>query len=259
MNDLETSRLLERLAETFPDQPAPLQALLAASRGARRDRNRKTIASGVAVISLVFGGGVIVQQAVSDGYGRPKSDSFADAEPNSQKQVTVPDLVGKDASAAVSTLHDLGFETSLDTASIDPAAIIASMVPGPGTVVRAGERIDLALANNSSCPTVPKARALADPATVPAPEGAQVMTNADDSVAAWFERPQTLPVLVVYDLDRKKELVREDLGVGEDERKASLRVGTDAVYFQSSADPQVWLWSRWEKGLRYPSVYEVCS
>lgn len=163
-----------------------------------------------------------------------------------KEAVSEPDLASAQDAFVVPVADMLDLATDPTMVIPEPSATIES--PSPTTE------------SQEACPSVPKPLALADPDAVPAPAGTHVVTNRQASVAAWFERaPSTLPVLVVYDLVHRRQLIWEDLGVGEDKRKASLRVGDDAVYFQSSTDPQVWLWSRWQKGQRYPTAYQVCD
>lgn len=114
--------------------------------------------------------------------------------------------------------------------------------------------------NQGACPPVPASPHEIDRSTVPAPDDVKGLTANDaGTVAAWFE-PESgpLPFLVVYDLVSGVELAREDLGVGEDLRSSSLRVDESALYYQSSADANVWLRYRWGVD-DYPRVYVLCT
>lgn len=74
----DTTRLLERLAATFPDQPAPLPTLVEAAHAGRRRRTRRTIALVAASGVLALGAGITVQQALPDD-GARRSDRVADS------------------------------------------------------------------------------------------------------------------------------------------------------------------------------------
>lgn len=75
MND--TARLLERLAETFPDRPAPLPDLVAAAHAGQRRRTRRTVALAAVACVLAIGAGVMLQQVLPDD-GVRQSDRVAD-------------------------------------------------------------------------------------------------------------------------------------------------------------------------------------
>lgn len=133
---------------------------------------------------------------------------------------------------------------------------IASTPTGPATTPLPGE----APVSDGPCPPVPASTSDIDRSTVPAPDDAKGLTANDAGTAAtWFE-PESgrLPFLVVYDLVAGVELAREDLGVGEDLRSSSLRMDESALYYQSSADANVWLRYRWGVD-DYPSVYVLCT
>ena len=137
---------------------------------------------------------------------------------------------------------------------VDPST--ASRPTGSATTPLPGE----APVREGPCPPVPASINDIDRSTVPAPNDAEGLTANDAGTGAtWFE-PESgpLPFLVVYDLVSGVELAREDLGVGEDLRSSSLRMDESAVYFQSSADANVWLRYRWAVD-DYPSVYVVCT
>ncbi len=73
----DTTRLLERLAATFPDQPAPLPTLVEAAHAGRRRRTRRTIALVAASSVLALGAGITLQQLLPDD-GARRSDRVAD-------------------------------------------------------------------------------------------------------------------------------------------------------------------------------------
>lgn len=73
----DTTRLLERLAATFPDQPAPLPTLVEAAHAGRRRRTRRTIALVAASSVLALGGGITLLQVLPDDAAR-RSDRVAD-------------------------------------------------------------------------------------------------------------------------------------------------------------------------------------
>ena len=132
----------------------------------------------------------------------------------------------------------------------------ANTPTGPATTPFPGE----APVSEGPCPPVPASTHDVDRSTVPAPDDAKGLTANDaGTVATWFE-PESgpLPFLVVYDLVSGVELAREDLGVGEDLRSSSLRIDESAVYYQSSADANVWARYRWGVD-DYPSVFVLCS
>lgn len=81
MTDDTTTRLLERLAETVPDQPAPLATLLGAARAGRRRRARRNAALVVGALVLAVGAGAGFQQALPDD-GTQRSDRVADTGPD---------------------------------------------------------------------------------------------------------------------------------------------------------------------------------
>jgi hypothetical protein len=78
MND--TTRLLERLAATFPDRPAPLSELVAAAHVARRRRARRNVALAAGACVLAVTAGITVQQVLPDD-GARRSDQVADIVP----------------------------------------------------------------------------------------------------------------------------------------------------------------------------------
>lgn len=82
MNDSETTRLLERLAETFPDRPAPLPSLIRAAREGRRRRTRRNVALLVAATAVVVGGLVVAQQGVAGDADRRSQDVASDLSSN---------------------------------------------------------------------------------------------------------------------------------------------------------------------------------
>lgn len=81
MNDQETTRMLERLAETFPEQPAPLSSLVTAARQGQRRKSRRVLAMAAASVALVLGGSAVVQQLVAGDASRPSVDLSTDAPP----------------------------------------------------------------------------------------------------------------------------------------------------------------------------------
>ncbi|WP_372735468.1 hypothetical protein [Nocardioides sp.] len=81
LDETDTSRMLERLAETFPDQPAPLPDLMKAAHADKRRRTRTTLASVAASVVLVLGGGVVAQQVISGDDSNPKPDQVAEPLP----------------------------------------------------------------------------------------------------------------------------------------------------------------------------------
>lgn len=119
---------------------------------------------------------------------------------------------------------------------------------------------DEATVGGYECPPIPASARGTGGVEVPAPDDATGLTaDLERTVAAWFEpNSGPLPYLVVYDLVRQTELAREDLGVGEDLRSSSLRLDKSALYYQSSADPNVWLRYRWSVD-DYPSVFALCT
>ena len=62
----DTARLLDRLADTFPDRPAPLSDLVAAAHAGRRRRVRRTMALTVAAVLLGIGSGAALRPALPD-------------------------------------------------------------------------------------------------------------------------------------------------------------------------------------------------
>lgn len=64
MTEHDTTRLLERLASTFPDRPAPLPQLMAAAGAARRRRIRVVAAAVAAAIVVVAGGAVALERSI---------------------------------------------------------------------------------------------------------------------------------------------------------------------------------------------------
>lgn len=76
----DTTRMLERLAETFPERPAPLPDLVRAARAGRRRRTRRDVA--LAAVALVLAGvaGVSGQLLLPGGNER-STDRIADTAP----------------------------------------------------------------------------------------------------------------------------------------------------------------------------------
>ena len=62
----DTTRLLERLAETFPDRPAPLPDLVAAAHAGRRRRTRRNVALAAGTCVLAVAAGLGLQQVLPD-------------------------------------------------------------------------------------------------------------------------------------------------------------------------------------------------
>lgn len=77
----ETTRLLERLAETFPDQPAPLPAIVAAAHAGRRRRAHRTVALVAGACVLAVGAGTALAQVVPDDDRAHSVDRIADPVP----------------------------------------------------------------------------------------------------------------------------------------------------------------------------------
>lgn len=85
----DPTRLLERLAETFPDRPAPLPDLVAAAHAGRRRRTRRTVALAAGTCVLAVGAGATLQQVLPDG-GARRSDRVADSREVCDKNNPVP-------------------------------------------------------------------------------------------------------------------------------------------------------------------------
>jgi len=140
---------------------------------------------------------------------------------------------------------------------VGPADIptTASITPLPNITPLPGE----APVGKGPCPPAPTSTTDVDRSTVPAPDDAEGLTaNGRGTFAAWFEPTSgPLPFLVVYDLTSGKEVAREDLGVIDDLRSASLRIDDEALYYRSSADARVWLRYQWGVD-DFPSVFVVC-
>lgn len=76
-----TALLLERLADTFPDQPAPLSSIVGAAHSGQRRRRRRNALLVVAVLALGFSGGLALEQ-LRPGDGAERTvDRIADTTP----------------------------------------------------------------------------------------------------------------------------------------------------------------------------------
>lgn len=77
----DTTRLLERLAETFPERPAPLPELVRAARAGRRRRTRRNVALAAGALVLAGVAGVSGQLVLPGGNER-STDRIADTAPD---------------------------------------------------------------------------------------------------------------------------------------------------------------------------------
>lgn len=77
-HDTDTTRLLERLAETFPERPAPLPDLVAAAHAGHQRRTRRNAAVAAVVCAVAVGVGVTLQAVLPDD-GVQRSDRVADS------------------------------------------------------------------------------------------------------------------------------------------------------------------------------------
>lgn len=85
-----TTTLLERLADTFPDQPAPVPALVAAAHEGQRRRRRRDAVLVVAVLVLGLGGGIATER-LRPGDGADRTlDRIADTTPPCDRGNPVP-------------------------------------------------------------------------------------------------------------------------------------------------------------------------
>lgn len=76
----DTTRMLERLADTFPERPAPLPELVRAARAGRRRRTRRNVALAAGALVLAGAAGVAGQQVLPGGTER-STDRTADTAP----------------------------------------------------------------------------------------------------------------------------------------------------------------------------------
>lgn len=76
----DTTRMLERLAETFPERPAPLPDLVRAARAGRRRRTRRNVALVAGALVLAGAGGIAAQQALPG--DERSTDRIADTAPD---------------------------------------------------------------------------------------------------------------------------------------------------------------------------------
>lgn len=72
-----TALLLARLADTFPDQPAPLPSIVGAAHAERRRRRRRDALLVVAVLALGFSGGLAFEQLRPGGGAERSVDRIA--------------------------------------------------------------------------------------------------------------------------------------------------------------------------------------
>lgn len=77
----DTTRMLERLAETFPERPAPLPELVRAAHEGRRRRTHRNVALAAGVLVLAGTAGVAGQQVLVGGTER-STDRIADTAPD---------------------------------------------------------------------------------------------------------------------------------------------------------------------------------
>lgn len=77
----DTTRMLERLAETFPERPAPLPELVRAAHAGRRRRTQRNLALAAGALVLAGAAGVVVQQVLPGGTER-STDRIADTGPD---------------------------------------------------------------------------------------------------------------------------------------------------------------------------------